>query len=72
MICFYCGEEFHRVNKNQKYCSEECRNKYWNNKKRLSRYDSNVRVDLVEAMKIKYASINIDDEIDLWILGGNK
>jgi hypothetical protein len=30
-----------------------------------------VRVDKIEAMKKKYATVNIDDEIDKWFFGGD-
>ena len=29
--------------------------------------NDDVRVELVEAMKVKYADIDIDEEIDIWL-----
>lgn len=82
MTCPICGSEFEKHHHRQTYCSQSCyiinhrklsrerlRAKHGYNA-RPERYKAmdhdNVRVELVEAMKAKYASIDINDEIDRW------
>ena len=38
--CAYCGQEFEKIHKNQKYCSEKCRKEARREKRRIynSRY----------------------------------
>ena len=36
-------------------------------KKKIDYYEDEVRAELVEAMKVKYANIDLDAEIDRWL-----
>jgi protein-arginine kinase activator protein McsA len=82
MTCPVCGCEFQTNHHRQKFCSHECytinhrklsrerlRAKHGYNA-RPEQYkamdNDNVRVELVEAMRAKYANIDIDEEIDIW------
>lgn len=62
MTCPVCGCDFKKHHHKQKFCSEKCS---------VINHRRQVRVELVEAMKAKYATIDIDKEIDKWIGGIN-
>ena len=76
MTCPICGGEFEKHHHRQKYCSQSCyeiNHKEYMRSRNREKYNfqprkstEDVRNDFIEAIKKKYASINIDDEIDMW------
>lgn len=71
-VCEYCGCTFFYAHPST-ICND-CRKEY--ERVYMKTYHNihntkEVRVDKIEAMKKKYATVNIDDEIDKWFFGDN-
>lgn len=71
-VCEYCGRTFFYVQESTACndCREEYNRVYMRTYKNIHN-TKEVRVDKIEAMKKKYATVNIDDEIDRWFFGGD-
>lgn len=67
IICPVCGKRFIKKSYQQAFCSTECKDKYWNHKRKCNGYFKQYNIEHPERLERIGIDIDIDAEIDCCI-----
>jgi predicted nucleic acid-binding Zn ribbon protein len=65
IICPVCGKRFIKKSYQQAFCSTECKDKYWNQKRKGNGYFKQYNIEHPE--RLERIGIDIDAELDCYI-----
>jgi predicted nucleic acid-binding Zn ribbon protein len=65
IICPVCGKRLIKKSYQQAFCSTECKDKYWNNKRKCNGYFKQYNIEHPE--RLERIGINIDADLDCYI-----